>query len=645
MQSRSLDHDPARRHVIRRMLLLALAWTALMLLMLGWGHADEQRQTRDLAQHEAQAHFNKDMAFRLWASHHGGVYVPVDERTPPNPYLDHLVHRDIEAIDGRTLTLMNPAYMVRQMMAEFEELYGVRGRITSLNPLNPANAPDEWETNALLSFQAGATGVSEYTEHNGQRYLRILQPMVTNAGCLECHAHQGYEIGDIRGGVGVSVSLAPYLAAEASSLRTLGMSVGGLWLFGLFGIGLVGRKDLQYAAASREATDRLLERERRLENAQRIGRIGDWQVDLVSNEVSWSSNIGRLLGIDTESAHSAVDAFLARLQPEERSRIKQVFRDAVKQHGDFHHQHRFQMQDGTQLWLEFHGELVTDPAGNPRQLRGTLQDVTALKEIEQALLRERRSLAAKVEARTHALATAKEAAEAANRAKSAFLANMSHEIRTPLNAIVGMTYLMQSPHGIADKSGHFATLEASVNHLVELVENILDLSRIEADKLSLASAPLNINEVMDGVIAMVADRAKAKGLSLHAEPFPLNIVLLGDATRLRQALLNYVVNAIKFTSVGTVRVSAIVVEETEDALTVRFTVRDTGSGIEPEVLARLFTVFEQADNTTTRVHGGAGLGLAITRKLATLMHGEAGAESTPGSGSAFWFTARLQRAS
>jgi PAS domain S-box-containing protein len=242
------------------------------------------------------------------------------------------------------------------------------------------------------------------------------------------------------------------------------------------------------------------------------------------------------------------------------------------------------------------------------------------------------------------LKRAREQAETANVAKSAFLANMSHEIRTPLNAVTGMAHLIRRG-GLTPKQGEqLDKLEEASAHLLNVLNAILELSKIEAGKFVIEEAPVAVAAVLENVISLLQVKAEARGLQLGIErPPPLPPNLLGDPTRLQQALLNYTSNAIKFTEAGGAVLRVRLLQNDADSALLRFEVQDTGIGIESEAMARLFAAFEQADNTTIRKYGGTGLGLAITRKLAQMMGGEAGAESTFGAGSIFWFTARLKK--
>ena len=293
---------------------------------------------------------------------------------------------------------------------------------------------------------------------------------------------------------------------------------------------------------------------------------------------------------------------------------------------------------------------IQSPDGTSKFLLGISEDITDRKAVEAELEQHRHHLEALVATRTaelemanQSLSQAKTAADVANVTKSAFLANMSHEIRTPINGIIGVANLLRREGVSPQQAKRLDTIDASSQHLLSVINNILDISKIEAGKFTLEEAPVDIGSVLGNVNSILAERLQAKGLHLLMEIGQLPGNLWGDPTRLQQALLNYVTNAVKFTDQGKITLRVINQNETDDRVTLRFEVTDTGIGITPEAMSRLFSTFEQADNSMTRKYGGTGLGLVITRHLAELMGGEAGVESTPSVGSTFWFSVCLKK--
>jgi PAS domain S-box-containing protein len=268
--------------------------------------------------------------------------------------------------------------------------------------------------------------------------------------------------------------------------------------------------------------------------------------------------------------------------------------------------------------------------GEVRGFQVLVADITELKKAE-----------IKLSALNQELAAARDAAEAANRAKSAFLANMSHEIRTPINGILGMTHLLRRGGMSPSQLKQLDKIAISGKHLLGVINDILDLSKIEAGKLVLEQKDFDLVELTDAAIAVIGDAVVTKGLQLRTQLSGMPRAVRGDPTRLMQALVNYLGNALKFTSKGTITMACRVLEVTDSDFLLRFEVTDTGIGVTADQKARLFDAFEQADRTTTRNYGGTGLGLAINRRIAELLGGEVGVDSTPGQGSTFWLTARL----
>ena len=296
--------------------------------------------------------------------------------------------------------------------------------------------------------------------------------------------------------------------------------------------------------------------------------------------------------------------------------------------------------------------LVPEPGAGtqPVTVLAVCQDVTEAQAAAAELERHRHHLEELVDQRTAALSIAKEAAEAASRAKSSFLANMSHELRTPMTAIIGMTGLARQRVQDPVVQDQLGKVEQAARHLLGLINDVLDLSKIEADRLTLETIPFTIGSVVDGVLEFTALRAAAQGLRLEADIAPATAgqLVLGDPLRLKQVLLNLVDNALKFSARGAVRVGVAPLDSADDAsgtgpVALRFTVSDQGIGLSPEAVARLFHPFEQADNSMSRRFGGTGLGLAICKRLVEAMGGEIGVDSQPGEGARFWFTVRLAR--
>ncbi|MBS1139571.1 MAG: two-component hybrid sensor and regulator [Proteobacteria bacterium] len=281
-------------------------------------------------------------------------------------------------------------------------------------------------------------------------------------------------------------------------------------------------------------------------------------------------------------------------------------------------EYRVTCKDGRELTLLIGGQMVDGG------LIATFTDISPLKAAETAMKH------------------AKEVADAANAAKSTFLANMSHEIRTPMNAVLGYAHLLGKTPLLPEQTERLEKIEEAGKHLLSIINDILDISKIEAGKLVLEQTTFPLSAVIDHVGSLVAESAKAKGLSIAIDYDDVPPVLHGDPTRLRQALLNFASNAVKFTEHGGITLRARLLEQQGEHLLVRFEVQDTGIGIPAESCEGLFQAFKQVDASTTRKYGGTGLGLAITHRLAHLMGGETGLNSQLGVGSTFWFTARLE---
>ncbi len=618
---------------------LAVAvWTLVLGGSLVWTLRNSMQETMDMAYAEARANLNKDITLRRWTSDHGGVYVPLTDTQQSVPWLGHVPGRDVITTDGRRLTLLNPATVVRQMMDRYALDYGVRGRITGLKYLNPANAPDAWEKRQLEAFTRGQQKeIWEINDLDGQPHLRYLRAMYMEPGCEKCHAIFGYKLGDMRGATGLNLPLAAYYEKIELARRNLGLTHGAIWLLGLTGIGwssgMARRRDheLRQSKAIIDSTDDAI-----------VSKTLDGVI------MSWNHGAERIFGYTAEETIG--NSIRVLIPPDHLGEEPEILSRISRGERIDHYETVRRRKDGQLIEVSATISPILDRSGKVIGASKIARDITAQKKIEAEIKRLNADLEERVRLRTtdleivnRSLDQAKRAAEAASVAKSAFLANMSHEIRTPMNGILGMANILRRGGVTPLQAERLDKIDTAAKHLLSIINDILDISKIEAGKLVLEEVPVVIGSLLTNVVSILSERARARNVRLLIETgsFPYN--LLGDPTRLQQALLNYATNAVKFTEGGSATLRTVAQEETAGHVVVRFEVQDTGIGIAPGAMPRLFTAFEQADNSMTRKYGGTGLGLAITRRLAELMGGEVGADSTPGVGSTFWFTVRLKK--
>ena len=373
--------------------------------------------------------------------------------------------------------------------------------------------------------------------------------------------------------------------------------------------------------------------EQRFGYAMEATNDGLWDWDVRSNRAylspAWYEMLGYPPAPPEKEGHAnpEVEVF-SLLHPDDHDRVLHATRTHLLAGSGFLDvELRLRNADGTYKWVRSRAKVVErDVDGAPLRVVGTHIDLSLRKEMELELL-------------------AKERAEAANRAKSAFLANVSHEIRTPLNAITGYAHLLKEVLTDPAQRDHLDKLTASSLHLQRIVNDLLDLTKIEADHFTLERVNVDIRALVQETRTMLAEAIEARGLSVTIDiDEGLNTpALLGDPFRLRQILANYLANAVRFTPSGCVQVRAQLAAQGEGHATIRFEVEDSGIGLTEQQQAQLFEPFVQAEASTTRRFGGTGLGLAISRKLARLMGGDTGVVSSVGHGSTFWFTARLER--
>jgi len=719
----------------------SIVWSILVAGSAAWNTNNLQDDAVYLATAEARANWNKDHALRFWATQHGGVYVSPDERTPPNPYLEHVPDRDVVTTDGKPLTLMNPAYMMRQLSQEYAHLYGIKGKITGQILLNPDNAPDAWELAALKQFDRGVQEALEQSTIDGSPYMRMMRPMVMEPGCMKCHGHLGFKVGDIRGGVSVSVPLSPYLEATAKSQNAMLSTHVGVWLLGVGMIGYLtwrGRRREQERKESRQALYESETRYRKLvENAPEVV----YSYSLEKGGVYYSPRVFDVLGYTPEHLYEHPRLWHDSIHPDDLPKVNHAIEQA-QQGQSFDIEYRIRNADGNLRWIQDRN-IIVQGASDTTNIEGLASDITERKVTERALhdseckfraIHESSNVTAIVsidehgnlalwnpgaarmfgyseeeiigqplsqliperyrDAHVHGLARAistgnykvigktvelhglhrhghefplelslgawkaedrtyfsaiindttertayedglrqaKEDAEFANAAKTEFLANMSHELRTPLNGIIGFSELM-SGQLLGPLSevylGYATDIRNSGLHLLELITEILDTSKLESGLLTLNESELYIQELNAPCMRLMQHKASEAEVAVEIDIAGDLPAILADETRIKQILLNLVSNGLKFTPPGgKVLVHASLAED--GALELEVT--DTGRGISEGDIAKVLEPFRQVESIMSRSHEGSGLGLAISKQLAELHGGTLTIVSELGAG-------------
>lgn len=565
---------------------------------------------------EARAHFNKDQAFRLWAASHGGVYVPVSEKTPPNPYLNHIPERDIKTPTGKALTLMNPAYVLRQTMDEYDNVFGIRGHITSLKYFRPETAPDEWEKYALKEFGRGTHEMSEFTEIDGKLYFRFMSPVIAKERCLKCHGHQGYKVGDVRGGISVSVPMAPYLAFQRKELSIHVISYGLLWLLGLTGISLATRR-LKFRIMERDkAEESLRESERSLAEAQRIAHLGNWDLELVKNELRWSDEVFRIFGLKPQEFEGTFEGFLKRVHPDDRGAVGSLYKNSVKDKAQYDIVYRIVRPDGEVRYVHDKAENIKYETGNTTRVIGTVQDITEQKKLEEQLHQSQKM-----------------------EAIGKLAGGVAHDFNNMLTTIMGYTDIMlmqvdqESP-----LRGSMEEIKKASERAASLTNQLLAFSR----KQMIQPIVLNINRALAEMDKMLR-RLIGEDIDLATILEPELWKVKFDPGQMDQVVMNLAVNAKDAMPKGgklTIETANVDLDEVyahqhgielKPGHFVVLAVSDTGVGIDEETQSRIFEPF-----FTTKEKGkGTGLGLSTVYGIVKQSGGYIWIYSEPDQGTTF----------
>ncbi|GEM_PF-161837 len=356
-----------------------MAWTIIILGLTGFNWEREANHVLEIARNDARSNIEKDLLYRRWNTSHGGVYVPVTERTQPNPYLI-VPEREITTSSGQVLTLINPAYMTRQAF-EDQAATGIMAHLTSLKPLNPQNKADPWEEAALVAFEHGATEISSVEIFDGEDYLRLMQPFITEEGCLKCHANQGYQVGDIRGGISVAIPLSKYAALKNSSLRNLFSGYGTIWVLGMVSIYLAGSHIAKRMSERAEMLKAIQTSEARYRSLFEQSHDAVFILGSEGRIITTNQRAAEMLGYTIEELQEMSVADISFEAAESEQVREKLLRG---EHVPFY-ERRFRQKDGGIVSTEVNVELVRDGQGNLLHIQSAVRDITERKQAEISL--------------------------------------------------------------------------------------------------------------------------------------------------------------------------------------------------------------------------------------------------------------------
>ncbi len=379
------------RHVVQKHLAIALIflWTIIIGLLMANEIFHNQDHLEESAESTARIALNKDQAFRFWATQHGGVYVPSDERTPPNPHLSNISERDIRTPSGKKLTLMNPAYMLRQMNEEYPELFATEGHITSLKLMRAENAPDPWERRGLESFEHGVQEFSEITELRGSPVYRLMKPMYIEEGCLKCHGDLGYKIGDVRGGISVTVNLESLIAERKSENLSHISLFSFIWFVGCIALYAGGQMRSRQQDQREKYLRNIQESEERFELAMGAAQDGIYDWDLITNEIYYSPTWKSMLGYAEDELPNDFSVWEELTRPEDVIKSWEMQKELINGQRD-RFETEFQMlhKDGNWVDIYSRAEAVFDQSGKAIRIVGTHTDISDRVKNTQTILKQ-----------------------------------------------------------------------------------------------------------------------------------------------------------------------------------------------------------------------------------------------------------------
>ena len=564
---------------------MALTWMIIIFSSLTGDVIGENKITHEIALQEARTIYEKDLNYYRWATRHNGVFVPITDKTQPNPYLSHLPEQRIETSNGMKLTLVNPEYMIRQVYEMRTARHGALGHITSLDPIRAENAADAWEAKALRAFEEGKTEISSLEEIDGEPYLRMMRPMITEEECLKCHALQGYEPGDIRGGISVSIPMSHLNEIASTEIWTFTLGHIGIWLLGLLGI-FFGSARLQQSINKRE------EAEARVRSI--IDNMFDGLIILEEDASIESLNTAATKMFGYKSKELAGRS-LAVLAPESEIELAGKNESPTPFADDMlnrHYEMKGCRKDGSTFSLEVS---VSKMIFGPR-----LFYILMARDITEEKIR-----------KTEALQAGKLAAI------GELAAGVAHEINNPINGIINYAQIIHDDQQIIDNPEHEDLLKRIIKEgerVAVIVRNLLAFARQRDEHID----EINIQEIINDSISLMSHQFSKEGISSTMN-IPHNMPhLRGNPQQLQQVFLNLLSNSRyalneRFPHSNPDKKIEITSQLVDlgGKKYIRTTLKDYGCGIDHKEISRIFdSMF-----STKPAGKGTGLGLSISRDL------------------------------
>ncbi len=587
---------------------VALLWTALVLAAYLWNARHKEEEVKGLAHTEAETLILKDLSFRSWLAAHGGVYVFPDEKTPPNPYLKDYPQRDLVTTTGQTLTLMNPAYVTRQLFELYTEKYGIKGHITSLDPLNPNNRAAPWEEKALRAFEQGAKEAAEVVTIDGVRYYGLMRPLAVEKPCLKCHEKQGYKVGDIRGGLSAMLPLAPLEEGQRRALRIMAITHGAIWLMVLLGIALL------YGLAAGHARERVKTR-RELEESRHIFQT---VADFATEWIFWrnpngslryvSPACGQITGFSAQEFYDNPGLFNEIIHPDDREHWLYHVHEADHNGHPRPLEFRIIRKDGEVRHISHTCRPIFDDHVNKfLGVRGSNTDITAFHENQRMLIQQSR-LAAMGE----------------------MIGNIAHQWRQPLNALALLHCNIKDDfeYGELNKESLDKSLH-DAERLIEKMSCTIDDFR-NFFKPNKKPRPFSLDKAVRETLKLVHASFLANNIEIafHGDE---SIEAHGYANEFSQVLLNTLSNAKDAILEKEIAPGKIDITLEQDDAQAWVTVRDNAGGIPEEALPKIF------DPYFTTKEKGTGIGLYMSRMIMGHMSGNIEARNS-GDGAEFKLT-------